>query len=226
MNQIATTPPTPTDAAQFGLASFLDLLPQRTPLLEQCATSYERFKLAHLRDLHPTTALQTTVAENLIANEWELQQLRRMLDRETAHRLASSIKKPAYLALEQAHEDKLDAEFHEWVSAGNDRDEWEGEPFDESDATADALELARQALSTDPDELAKLEAKLAAMGVDVMYLMAQVHIHVTVTAQNLGIQIRNLEKRRREIKADFDALQKASPIRAAMEAIEDAEIVE
>ncbi|MHA7850400.1 hypothetical protein, partial [Roseovarius sp.] len=71
-----------------------------------------------------------------------------------------------------------------------------------------------------------LEAKLAAMGVDVVYLMAQVHIHVTVTAQNLGIQIRNLEKRRREIKAEFDALQKASPVRAAMEAIEDAEIVE
>lgn len=226
MNQIATTSPTPTEAAEYGLASFLDLLPQRTPLLGQCATSYERFKLAHLRDLHPTTALQTTVAENLIANEWDLQQLRRMLDRETAHRLASSIKKAAYLALQQAHEDKQHAEFHKWVSAGNDPDEWEGEPFDESDATAGALELARQARSTDPDELAKLDAKLSAMEVDVVYLMAQVNIHVSLAAQNLGIQIRNLEKRRREIKAEFDALQKASPVRAAMEAIEDAEIVE
>lgn len=226
MNQIATTSPIPTEAADYGLASFLDLLPQRTPLLGQCATSYERFKLAHLRDLHPTTALQTTVAENLIANEWDLQQLRRMLDRERAHRLGSSIKKAAYLALQQAHEDKLDAEFHKWVSAGNDPDEWKGEPFDESDAKADALELGRQALSTDPDELAKLEAKLAAMEVDVVYLMAQVNIHVSVTAQNLAVQIRNLEKLRREITADFDALQKASPVRAAMEAIEDAEVIE
>src|SRR6056297_641603 len=145
MTKITKTSDTSLDAAQCGLNSFLDLLPQRTPLLGQCSVSYERFRRVHLRDLRPVAALECTVAENLIANEWELQQLRRMLNRVYAHILADQIEAAAFKTLKQTHEDKLDEDWQAWVSSGKNQEDWEEEPFDFADAEAHAAELAQLA---------------------------------------------------------------------------------
>jgi len=143
MTKTKQTAITPRDPADFGLASFLDLLPTRTPLIGQCATSYETFRLGHLRDLQPTTALQCTVCENLIANEWDLMQHRRMRDRVIANKLADLVERAAFEALKQAHEDKLDAELQAWVDAGNEESAWEETPFNHNDARMDATDLAK-----------------------------------------------------------------------------------
>jgi len=216
----------PRDPADFGLASFLDLLPTRTPLIGQCATSYETFRLGHLRDLQPTTALQCTVCENLIANEWDLMQHRRMRDRVIANKLADLVERAAFEALKQAHEDKLDAELQAWVDAGNEESAWEETPFNHNDARMDATDLARGAKSTDREKLAAVETELENLGVDMVALMAAAHEDARIAILRFEGDIRDLEKRRREIKGDFDALKKAAPIDLARDEFEDAEIVE
>lgn len=210
---------TPSDPTRFGLASFLDLQPVRVPLLGQAAASFEKFRQELLRDLQPSNAYQCAVADNLIANEWDQLQHRRKRDRVVAEAMASKIAQLAHSAM-------CDAANEASESAQHDHDDWEETPFSADQAHHDARALAKRARSCDPDEILALEGELEALGVDLVALAATAEGEASRLVGFYNQQIHQLEKRRRELKADFDALQKAAPVNLASEMIEDAEIVE
>ena len=102
-----------------------------------------------------------------------------------------------------------------------------GETIEEA-AEKKAKDLAARAVSLDPDEWARAQRELAAMGLSPLDFMSDADCNKDGSARRHDEKIKELERRRRELKRDYDALQKLRPveIEAAVEAeAEDAEVV-
>ena len=211
----------PSDPARFGLARFADLLPARDHIVGEDPGSFDGFHEAMMQALAPLTPYEGVIAENLIAIEWELIQHRRMRDAGLRAAIRDAIIKAVFAREKADHEAKLDTHFDKHTEAGGTQDDWE-EPFSfDTDAIrATGAELAAQAISRDPAELTAASKEIKAMGLDVVELMGGAYRTFTSSVQHHDQKGQELERRRREVKRDFDALQKARPVVAEAEVIE------
>jgi len=214
------TPPSPD---RFGLSSFAELLSARPPILGEEPHTYEGFRDGLMRALTPFTPYECVVAENLVAIEWELYQQRRMREAALRKELYGTVHR-ALMAQERfRHEVALDAAWEAHAAAGGDADDWEEDEFDEYAATARARDLAARATSEDPDTQADAEADLAQMGLSTVSLMSEAYAKRSGAAARHDEKLQELERRRREVKRDYDALQKTRPVEAE---VADAEVIE
>lgn len=178
----------PADPLDFGLASFADVLPKRDTIPGEEAGSFAVFQAQLMRTLTPFTPYEFVVAENLISIEWEILQHRKMRERCLRNLLGKEIEKE--LA-------KL---------RGYDRDR-EG---------PELTELTKRALEPDPDIASKAHQELEEMGIDLLDLMGKSVSSMNYDLHFHEIKLPQLETRRRQVRSDFDALQKARPIPAEL----------
>ncbi|MEY8118866.1 hypothetical protein AB9F26_11435 [Falsihalocynthiibacter sp. BN13B15] len=211
----------PNDPARFGLARFADLLPAREHIVGEDPGSFDGFHEAMMQALAPLTPYEGVIAENLIAIEWELIQHRRMRDAGLRAAIRDAVIKAVIATGRADHEALLDAHFDKHTEAGGTQDDWE-EPFsfDTEAAKASGAELAAQAISKDPAELTAASKEIEAMGQNVVELMGGAYRTSGVQVRHHDQKGQELERRRREVKRDFDALQKARPVVAEAEVIE------
>lgn len=209
---------TPPDPARFGFASFIELLPGRGSMPGPSADAFPAFESALLRSLAPATPYEAVIAENLIAIEWELLQHRRMRDRAVASRVEEKIVEAGVEACKARHEADLDRAWDAWIADGNAEDDFEEWPFDSPAATREATDLAARAVARDPETVAAAETEIAALGMDLLALLAAVHPAQGQAGRYHDQKIAELEGRRREVKRDLDALQAARPIEGVVEA--------
>jgi hypothetical protein len=188
---LTITPPT-----AFGLKSFADLLPARDPIIGEDAGSFDRFHRAMVASLGPTTPYECVVAENLIAIEWELTQHRRMRDASLRQIIQSAI-------------------FDAFVSFKQDEhvQQSEGE-FDNRAVEEEAKDLVERALSSDAKVQAKAYGELNALGMDPVEIMGEAYSTHERSVTYHDNKLRELEVRRREVKRDYDALQRSRPVEA------------
>jgi hypothetical protein len=199
---------------RFGLRSFLDLLPRHEALPGQDAQVFEEFRHQLQRSLAPTTAYECLTADNLLTLEWELLQHRRMRDRSFANDLREKIVE-AYIASRRArHEDDLDAEYDAWLDAGNSEETFKTRPFDMPSAQSDGAVLAARAFDPDPEVALAAEAEITTLGMDTLSVLAQIHATWSNAAYH-NRKIVELEKRCRDMRRDFEALQSLRPIEIA-----------
>lgn len=203
----------PPDPARFGLVSFADMLPGRDPIIGEAPGSFARFHEGMMRALTPFTPYECVIAENLIAIEWELLQRRHMRDASLRAIIREEVGQ-AVMARERAlHEERLDAAWHEHVQQGGDAEDWTPSfRFDTDAAEALANELAARSVSPDPDIQAAVHAEIVDMGLDPVALMSAAYLKSYSPALRHDVGIKELECRRREVKRDYDALQKARPL--------------
>lgn len=215
---------TPHGPEHFGLSTFAELLSSRTPILGEEPGSFEQFREGLMLSLIPFTPYECVVAENLVAIEWELFQQRRMRDTALRKALRQSVY-DAVMSLEEYHHDKaLDAEWQRFIAAGGDEDEWvDPFEFDKAAAEEKADDLAERATSQEPDVQATALNDLVEMGISPVDHMSKAYGMTYGDAPRHDAKVQELERRRREVRRDFDALQKARPIDAG---VEDAEVVE
>jgi hypothetical protein len=110
------------------------------------------------------------------------------------------------------------------VARGGTRHDWKPPyPFDEAAAKAAGLALAQRALSRDPEVQAAAYAEIAKLGRDPVDLMGEAYRTDGFDLRRHDGPIEELERRRREVKRDYDALQKARPLEAV---VTDAEVVD
>ncbi|WP_050929909.1 hypothetical protein [Aestuariivita boseongensis] len=202
---------------RFGLSSFADILPKRDPIIGEDPGSLAAFRDGMMRALVPFTPYECVVAENLIDIEWELLQRRRMRDASLRQIIHTEVR-GAVMERERAlHDERLDAAWEEFIQAGGKEHEWE-DPFDFDRDAAGVLadEVAERSLSHDPGAEAAVHAEIAEMGLDPVKLMSDAYIKSNSAAMKHDEKIQELERRRREVKRDYDALQKTRPIDGAI----------
>ncbi len=203
------------DPARFGLVTFAEFLPVRDHIVGEDLGSFDGFREGMIRSLAPVTPYEGVIAENLVAIEWELIQHRRMRDTSLRKVIRDAIHKAVVAREEAAHEAATDLDWEAYMEAGGDEDEWE-EPFsfDRDAAEVTGRDLAARSISRDPAEFAAAGDEIQAMGLDVVELMGEAYRTHRSSVTSHEKKLVELEGRRREVKRDFDALQKVRPVEA------------
>jgi hypothetical protein len=206
------TPPSPE---RFGLASFADLLPARDPIFGEDPGSFAGFHDGMIGQLTPFTPYECVIAENLIAIEWELLQHRRMRDAGLRNAIRWEIRRAATERERKKHVARLNAAWREFNRAGGDKDAW-ADPFEFDEAAAEEMaeDLAVRAVSPDRDVQAKACDELVELGFTPVDLMSRAYSDIYGLAYGHDAKMQELERRRREVKRDFDALRSARPVEA------------
>lgn len=102
-------------------------------------------------------------------------------------------------------------EAHE--AGGGTEGDWEDPlAFDEEAARAAGQSLAQNAVSRDPDTFQAACAEIEGLGLDVLDLMSRAYRSFEASVTKHEDKLPELERRRREVMRDFDALQRARPI--------------
>ena len=210
-----TTDLTPSNPARFNLASFADLLPSRAPIIGEDPGSFEGFHNGMMQSLLPMTPYEGVIAENLIAIEWELLQHRRMRDAGLRKVVRDRVSKAVVKREEAAHEANLEEAWYAHEAEGGTEDDWEDPlEFDEDAALELGQSLAQNAVSRDPDTFQAACAEIEGMGLDVVELMSEAYVGYKTAVTKHEDKLPELERRRREVMRDFEALQKTRPVDA------------
>ena len=216
------------DAARFGIQSFAELLSTRPAVLGEVPGSFDAFREGLIASLIPVTPYECVVAENLIAIEWELVQRRRMHNAEMREDLRFRIKRAVEAHYKVIHDAALDADWRAFIDAGGYKNDWQ-EPYLPSKDAADAFQRALddRCMTSDPVALAGLEADLSVLGISTVTLMSAAYASTSGASGKHDAKIPELERRRREVRRDYDALQSARPLehRRADHDIPDAEVI-
>lgn len=200
----------------FGLDSFADLLPIRDPIPGEDPGSFATFHVAMVASLGPATPYECVIAENLVAIEWELVQHRRMRDAGLRDIIRQAICKAVVRQKDAEHDAELDEAWEQHVAAGGDEDDWEPTRFDRDAAEAAGGDLAARAMSRDLDTQARAYEEVSALGMDPVAIMGEAYRSHDRSVTQHDNRLRELEGRRREVKRDFDALQRARPVEATV----------
>jgi hypothetical protein len=192
---------------RFGLATFADLLPARDPIIGEDPGSFAGFREGMMQSLLPFTPYETVIAENLIAIEWELLQHRRMREASLRSTIHEALRDALIGSARPRPKLRIDV-----VPAGDEDEGGDLFDFDEDAAEDMADGLAAYATSRDPKLQAKARDRILELGFDPVQLMSDAYLNVNSPASEHDDKIKELERRRREVKRDYDALQKIRPI--------------
>ena len=204
---------TPPDPARFNLASFADLLPSRAPIIGEDPRSFAGFHNGMMQSLLPMTPYEGVIAENLIAIAWELLQHRHMRDAGLRRVVRDRVSKAVVKREEATHDAKLDEAWVAHESEGGTEGDWKDPfTFDRETARAAGQTLAQNAVSRDPDTFQAACAEIEGLGLDVLDLISGAYLGYKTAVTKHEDKLPELERRRREVMRDFDALQRARPI--------------
>ena len=201
------------DPGRFNLASFAEILPQRDPIIGEDPGSYETFHQGLMQSLAPTTPYECVIAENLIAIEWELLQRRRMREAAIRRHAHVAVTMAAGRQLLAAYQGEVDEKWESHEAAGGTEDDWEEtDNFDEDTAWEAGDDLAERALSTDTKIRSAAWEEIQNLGLDPVEVMSEAYTSREGEIQKHDAKVQELERRRREVRRDFDALQKTRPL--------------
>jgi hypothetical protein len=200
---------------RFGLTSFAELLPESAPIIGEDPGSFKGFYNGMMQSLLPFTPYECVVAENLIAIEWEILEHRGMRDaslRKIIHRAVCD----AVVAREsEKHDAALDDAWEQFIKEGGAERDWENPlEFDEAAVKTMGDELASRAVSNDRNIQEIAYAEIIALGLSPVEVMSEAYSNRINPATRHDDKIQELERRRREVKRAFDALQKVRPLEA------------
>jgi len=210
-----TTNLTPPDPARFNLTSFAELLPRRAPIVGEDHGSFEGFRTGMMQSLLPMTPYEGVIAENIIAIEWELLQHRLMRDMGLRQHIHKAIMAAVIYRQEYLSETELNKSWKAHLAAGGSKNDWKPpHSFDRNAAQAKGNDLAKRAISKDPSAQERAYAEITALGIEPVAIMGEAYLSSDWSIVGHDQKLRELERRRREVKRDFDLLQRARPVEA------------
>lgn len=206
----------PPDPKRFGLTSFAAILSERDPIVGEDPGAFADFHNGMMLSLAPVTPYEAVIAEHLVAIEWELLQHRLMRDAGLRQQIHATVR-AAVVARERArHEAALEADFETVFAGGGDQDNRE-DPDEFDTAAAEALGDALAARAASPDRAVQTEAyaEIAGLGLTPVAIMSAAYRDPHGPVEAHETRIRDLERRRREVRRDYDALLRARAIEGA-----------
>lgn len=203
------------DTGRFGLASFADILPTRNHIVGEDLGSFDGFHGGMMQSLAPMTPYECVVAENLIGIEWELLQHRRMRDAGLRQHIRKIIKAAVVNKKYDVYYSELEPTWEAHAAAGGTEEDFEVPfEFDREAAETDGDDLAERAVSKDLVTQEQACIEITELGLEPLEVMGEAYRSMDRSITKHDQQLPELERRRREVKRDFDMLQRARPVEA------------
>lgn len=178
--------------------TILELIPRMQTLPGEDPILLEDLREAFLAELTPATAYEMSLAEQLVAFEWEAQRLRRLRDELLLDRYSSE----AMVVFASRKGGRDPGGFY----------------------SEETKQLGKALISSDPDARRDAEQVLVSHDVTPTQILARAWQRRMNELERFDTQLANLETRRRRLRADYDQLVALRHRRA--QEISDAEVVE
>ena len=197
-------------SGDLGALAIDALLPERPAIIGEFSPAYEAFKTATLSDLEPMNNYEFVLALQLIDLNWAILQRKASADIE----LSVGTEKEIWSELS----DKLNWEgrseyrrlLEEFEAQGGDEDDFE-DPID-WDAISNRVDnLVNDLQSRDPLIRGKATAEAITIGVDPRLILSKQYFE-NFNHRRHSDTLPNLEKRARQLSAEYREVQKARPL--------------
>jgi hypothetical protein len=200
----------PTPGGDFVSLAINDLLPERPALIGEFSPAYEAFKTATLSDLEPMNNYEFVLALQLVDLNWAILQRKASADIELSVGTEKEIRFEIRDALNGEGEREYRRLLKDFEAAGGDKDDFE-DPID-WDAISNRIDnLVTDLKSVDPLIRGKATAEAISIGVDPRLILSQQYFD-NVKYRRHSDTLPNLEKRARQLSAEYREVQKARPI--------------
>lgn len=186
------------------------LLPERPAIIGEFSPAYEAFKTATLSDLAPTTGYEYVLALQLVDLNWAILQRKASADIElsvgTENKIMSELKSRLNWKGEREYKRLL----REFVDAGGNEDDFE-DPIDWQAIVNRIDTIVAELKSKDPISRNKATAEAISIGVDPRLVLSQQYFE-NFNFRRYTDRLPNMEKRARQLSAEYREVQKARPI--------------
>ena len=186
------------------------LLPERPAIIGEFSPAYEAFKTATLSDLEPATSYEFVLALQLVDLNWAILQRKASADIELSVGTEEKIWSEMRDKLNWKGRREYQRLLEDFEEAGGDEDDFE-DPID-WDAIVNRVDnLVNDLKSADPLIRGKATAEAISIGVDPRLILSQLYFD-NFNYRRHSDTLPNLEKRARQLSAEYREVQKARPI--------------
>ena len=197
-------------SGDLGILPIDALLPERPAIIGEFSPAYEAFKTATLSDLEPTNNYEFVLALQLVDLNWAILQRKASADIELSVGTENKIRSELKSKLNREGEREYTRLLREFEDEGGDEDDFE-DPID-WDAISNRIEnLATDLKSVDPLIRGKATADAISIGVDPRLILSKQYFD-NFNYRRHSDTLQNLEKRARQLSAEYREVQKARPI--------------
>ena len=197
-------------SGDLGVLPIDALLPERPAIIGEFSPAYEAFKTATLSDLEPTNNYEFVLALQLVDLNWAILQRKASADIELSVGTEKEIRFEIRDALNGKGEREYRRLLKEFEAQGGDEDDFE-DPID-WDAISDRVDrIVAELKSMDPASCGKATAEAISLGVDPRLILSKQYFD-NFNYRRHSDSLPNLEKRARQLSAEFREVQKARPI--------------
>ncbi|MDB2454657.1 hypothetical protein N9W76_00660 [Planktomarina temperata] len=186
------------------------LLPERPAIIGEFSPAYEAFKTATFSDLEPMNNYEFVLALQLVDLNWAILQRKASADIELSVGIENKIRSELKSKLNREGEREYTRLLRAFKDAGGDEDDFE-DPID-WEAISDRVDkLVIELKSADPLTSGKATAEAMTIGVDPRLVLSQQYFE-NFNFKRHTDRLPNLEKRARQLSAEYREVQKARPI--------------
>ena len=186
------------------------LLPERPAIIGEFSPAYEAFKTATLSDLGPTTGYEYVLALQLVDLNWAILQRKASADIELSVGTENKIRSELKSKLNREGEREYTRLLREFEGTGGDEDDFE-DPIDWDAIVNRVDKLVIDLKSADPLTGGKATAEAISIGVDPRLILSQQYFD-NFNYRRHADTLPNLEKRARQLSAEYREVKKARPI--------------
>ena len=186
------------------------LLPERPAIIGEFSPAYEAFKTATLTDLEPATSYEFVLALQLVDLNWAILQRKASADIELSVGTEKEIRSELRDKLNWEGRREYRRLLEEFEAQGGDEDDFE-DPID-WDAISNRVDnLVNDLQSIDPLIRGNATAEAITIGVDPRLILSKQYFE-NFNYRRHSDTLPNLEKRARQLSAEYREVQKARPI--------------
>ena len=186
------------------------LLPERPAIIGEFSPAYEAFKTATLSDLEPTNNYEFVLALQLVDLNWAILQRKASADIELSVGTEKEIRAELRDKLNWKGEREYRRLLKEFEAQGGDEDDFD-DPIDWDAISIRVDNLVNDLQSTDPLIRGKATAEAITIGVDPRLILSKQYFE-NFNYRRHSDTLPNLEKRARQLSAEYREVQKARPI--------------
>ena len=186
------------------------ILPERPAIIGECSPAYEAFKTATLSDLAPTTGYEYVLALQLVDLNWAILQRKASADIELSVGTENKIRSELKSRLNWEGEMEYKRLFRQFVDAGGDEDDFE-DPIDWQAIVNRVDAIVAELKSSEPISRNEATAEAISIGVDPRLVLSQQYFE-NFNFRRHTDRLPNMEKRARQLSAEYREVQKARPI--------------
>jgi hypothetical protein len=186
------------------------LLPERPAIIGEFSPAYDAFKTATLTDLEPATSYQYVLALQLVDLNWAILQRKASADIELSVGTENKIRSELKSKLNREGDREYMRLLREFEDAGGEEDDFE-DPIDWDAIVNRVDKLVIDLKSADPLIRGKATVEAISIGVDPRLILSQQYFD-NFNYRRHSDTLPNLEKRARQLSAEYREVQKARPI--------------